>query len=105
SNVESIGSRTFYGMTNLNTLVIEEGSKLQTIGASAFQNTTRLLSVNLPEGLTTIGANAFNNSGITSVIIPSTVTSIGNAAFIKTKNLRSAKFAEGTKITTIPAEM
>src|SRR5690606_32038060 len=25
--------------------------------------------------------------------------------FIKTKNLTSAKFAEGTKITTIPAEM
>ena len=44
------------------------------IGASAFANCKNLQTINLGNKLTTMGAHAFANSGLTSVIIPETVT-------------------------------
>lgn len=46
-------------------------------------------SVTLPDGLTHIGSNAFREVKMTSIDIPSTVTSIGEAAFIRCPNLTS----------------
>ena len=48
----------------------------------AFQNCTSLTSVTIPNSVTSIGQAAFLScSGLTSVTIPSGVTSIGSAAF------------------------
>lgn len=46
-------------------------------------------SVTLPEGLTHIGNNAFKGVKMTTIDIPSTVTSIGKSAFIRCPNLTS----------------
>ena len=54
---------------------------LKTIGSNTFARSLKLTSVILPEGLTTIGRNAFHYTALTSITIPSTVTSIGNQAF------------------------
>lgn len=50
------------------------------INANAFQNST-LTSVTLPSTLLTIGDYAFDGSQLTSVVIPQHVTDIGAAAF------------------------
>ena len=52
------------------------------IGGTAFSGCTRLTSVTIPSSVTSIGIGAFADcSGLTSVTIPNSVTSIGTAAF------------------------
>ncbi|MBO5685714.1 MAG: leucine-rich repeat protein, partial [Alistipes sp.] len=80
--VQSIGKIAFQTNSFTN-VVFEEGSELKKIGNQAFQYNYRLSEpVVLPEGLTTIGANAFDSCNtLPSVVIPSTVTTIGASAF------------------------
>ncbi|MDR0334458.1 MAG: leucine-rich repeat domain-containing protein, partial [Methanomassiliicoccaceae archaeon] len=55
-----------------------------TIQASAFLNRNLLTSVTIPTSITSIGAQAFqgcNNVGFTSVTIPTSVTTLGQSAF------------------------
>jgi hypothetical protein len=56
------------------------------IGKGAFFDQSKkegkgLISVIIPDSVTTIGDNAFNHNKLISVVIPSSVTSIGNEAF------------------------
>ena len=53
-----------------------------TIGESAFSGCYNLRSVNIPQGVTSIGESAFDNCvNLKSITIPSSVTSIGKLAF------------------------
>ena len=48
----------------------------------AFRNCSSLASVNIADGVTTIGYDTFNNcTSLTSVSIPNSVTVIGSSAF------------------------
>ena len=68
------------GCTSLESIELPE--TLTTISTDAFYGCTKLANVkNLHEGLETIYQRAFYNCALTSVTIPSTVTSIGNGAF------------------------
>jgi hypothetical protein len=51
------------------------------INTDAFYGCTKLNTLNLPEGLLTIGQRAFYNCNLKDITVPSTVTSVGNAAF------------------------
>ena len=58
--------------------------------------------VELGEGWTIIGANAFQeNSVLTSITIPASVTSIGDYAFYRCNNLRDVVFESGSQLQTI----
>lgn len=53
-----------------------------TIGNAAFANCSNLVSLNIPESLSSIGEMAFYNcSGLTSINLPNTLTEIGGGAF------------------------
>ena len=67
------------GCTSLES--IELPATLTVVSADAFYGCTKLANMNLHEGITTIGLRAFYNCKLTEITIPSTVTSIGNAAF------------------------
>lgn len=54
------------------------------VADNAFNSETDLISITLPEGITTIGSNAFNNSALESVVLPETLEMIGQYAFSKT---------------------
>jgi len=69
----------FEGCSSLES--IELPATLTTISTDAFYGCVKLSNVNLHEGLTTINQRAFYNCKLTSITIPSTVTSIGNGAF------------------------
>lgn len=60
ATVESIGKSAFEGSTKLKTLTIK-GSKLTSIGDSAFKGCTALTKVTLPKSIKTVGKNAFAN--------------------------------------------
>lgn len=56
-------------------------SAIKIIGGGAFNGCSRITSLTVPNGATTIESGAFSNSGIKSVTIPSSVTSIGSQSW------------------------
>ena len=80
--VTVIGANAFDGCAQLQTVTFENGSQLTTIGSAAFSGCSSLQAVTFPDGLESIGANAFKeNTSMTSLHIPAAVNSIGNDAF------------------------
>jgi len=81
-----IGNSMFYHCNELSTIKLENTIE---IGNLAFNNSSlsKVSSLELPEGLTTIGEYAFPRMSITSVVIPSTVVNIGQYAFTANKSL------------------
>ena len=66
--------------TEITELVIPEG--VTSIGNNAFNDCDGLTSINIPNSVTSIGQYAFNDcDGFTSLTIPNSVTSIGQYAF------------------------
>lgn len=82
SSVATIGEGAFRD-SYIHKLTFEQNSQLKTINNSAFFDTSIDEMVVLPDGLTTIGASAFEGlfAGIPSIVIPTSVTSIGSSAF------------------------
>ena len=67
-------------MTKITEVSIADG--ITSIGANAFNGASKLTGIQLPKSVTSIGASAFANSGLTDKVrIPATVTSIGANAF------------------------
>ena len=116
NSVTSIGDGAFYGCTGLpvennlryadntylvgvadktlSTYTIKEGTKW--IGANAFENCTGLTSIEIPNSVTSIGGLAFSRcTGLTSVNIPNSVTSIGEYAFTNCTGLTSIVIPSG----------
>ena len=94
ANVTTIGNYCFDYCGSLST-VIFEGTALTSIGNYSFAFTTYLKAIDLPEGLTTINTAAFNASGIEEIVMPSTLSVIGDGAFYYALALHSVTFNEG----------
>ncbi len=69
----TIGARAFYGCSALKTITLP--ARTVSLGSHCFDGTSRkgFLTINLNEGLKTIGDGAFAATGITEITIPSTV--------------------------------
>lgn len=71
--------------------------KVVAIGDSAFAGCKRLVTIVMPERLTTIGASAFKHCTSLKVVdIPSSVKIIGNEAFAECKSLTAILFITKT---------
>lgn len=57
------------------------GKPVSSIQAEAFKNDKALTNVILPEGIITIGTEAFSGSGVKDITIPSTLSTVKNNAF------------------------
>ncbi len=131
ANLTEIGTNAFAAYTynfepQLTTLTFAKGSKLATIGSSAFANQTKLTAVTIPASvktigisafsgtkaltslmfgadslLETIGDSAFNGSVFQSVVIPASVKKIGNSAFSGNAKLASITFETGSHLEEI----
>ena len=65
---------------------VVNGYTITEIGAGAFMNCEALTEVDIPESVTTIGTNAFRNTGLKKIVLPSKVSNIGSNA-IYPKNI------------------
>ena len=91
SKSTKIGDQMFYMCDNVKTVILEN---TVTIGKQAFNNpnggTTKISTLVLPEGLTSIGEYAFTRCELTEVITPSTLESMGQHVFQGCKQLTKA---------------
>ena len=75
-----IGFCAFKGCSRLTSLTLPAG--ITSIGSYAFWGCSGLTNLTLPTGITSIGSDAFCGcSGLTSLKLPASITSIGSRAF------------------------
>ena len=78
SSTSSLTSYTYYIPSSLKAVTVTGGNIL----AGAFSGCTGLTSVTIGNSVTSIGGSAFSGcTGLTSITIPNSVTSIGGSAF------------------------
>lgn len=85
-DIETIPVKAF---TNTSIRFIDFPTKLKTIGDNAFANRLLTGPLVLPEGLDSIGKEAFQKNFITEVTIPESVRAIGQSAFYYNQSLKS----------------
>jgi len=98
--VTSIGPSAFSGATRLTAIYLP--ATVVSIGDSAFSGATSLELLSFPTGsrLTTIGDSAFKGADFTYITIPASVTSIGDSAYYGTQAL-TVTFETGSVLETI----
>ena len=83
----------FHGCSALEKVTFDKDSSLIEIGNYAFSNTSKLTSISLPN-VKLIGGGAFQRSGLTSIEIPASITTISNSAFFSCRALKSVTLNE-----------
>ena len=88
SKVSSIGDSAFWDCELLKSITIPDS--VTSIGERAFQYCESLTSITIPDSVTSIGESAFHEcTSLTSVTIPDSVTKIGDYTFYKCSSLTS----------------
>lgn len=96
-NIKIIGSRAFM-YSSITKFVAD--ANLEVIESEAFSRCKSLKVVDLSKAtkLTTIQSGAFDNSGIETIILPSSVANIGRGAFEDCVNLKSVDLGDSLRI-------
>ena len=97
ASVQTIGNYAFSGCVNLEEVIFEGDSQLDTIGTYAFQNCKSLKSITIPSGVTKINNQAFRNTGVVSVSVSGADTTFGTYVFADCANLSEVKLNDATK--------
>ena len=108
ASVTSIGKEVFTYCSNLSTITVEDGNTVYDSrdGCNAIIETSsnKLIAgcknSTIPDGVTSIGDNAFDGHGPATVTIPASVTTIGAAAF-EASGLTTVTFDGTPTLTTI----
>lgn len=90
SNVEKLGARVFYENKNL-TKVTFKTKKVTQISNKTFMKCKKLKKLTLPDSVTSIGKQAFAESGLENIVIPENVTTIGSKAFADCSRLKKVQ--------------
>ncbi len=97
SALTTIGESAFYDCDSLHT--VYSNSRLSAVYACAFKGCNNLTTFWFAEGLTTLGEEAFMNTGLTSVILPKTMQRVGDRVFAGSK-IREAS-VEDSELTAL----
>ncbi|MBQ6150400.1 MAG: fibronectin type III domain-containing protein [Mogibacterium sp.] len=91
--VTELGEKSLYSLMDMKKAVIP--GSVQKIGYGAFSYSDNLEEAVLSEGLISIGANAFNGTGLRAVSFPESLESIGDEAFGNCSKLREVSISKG----------
>ena len=86
-SLTTLGGEAFRGCQSLK--IVKIPSKVTAIPDHCFEGCSSLESETIPDGVTTIGSGAFKSCNLNALTLPSTITSIGNEAFLYNNNLKS----------------
>lgn len=99
SHFTCIPQYAFARFRSLQSVSIEDGATITSIGEWAFNGCTALSSINLPNDVTAIGGFAFSScEALTSFTIPDGVTAINESAFQGCESLRCIVIPDGVTI-------
>lgn len=93
--ITTVGQNAFYFCRGIKKVNLP--TSLKQINWQAFRGTTNLKSISLPKGLEVLQERAFNASGITSIVIPGSVKTVGALAFFQSY-IEKATIEEGVEI-------
>lgn len=99
SYVAVVGDEAFRGCSKLSSIDFADSQNLYSIGQYAFAYCSALLSVEVPEGVQTLGAYAFRNTGLVQLRLPSTLYVIGDYTFYSCSHLLKMNVAAYTPPT------
>ena len=93
-NTKEIPEGMFQGHSKIEEIIFLdpdnlEGDHLTTIPKNAFQSCANLSTVRIPNGVESIGENAFEKCPFEAISLPNTLTTIGKTAFGSCTNLKS----------------
>ena len=92
--ISEIPASTFFGCESLQGIALPESIKK--IGNSAFENCLALESIALPAHLTEIGNYSFQKTGLTEIVFPKQLASVGINSFSQNQKLKDITFSNGT---------
>ena len=102
SSVNSTGFCVFQHCSHLKSVAIPSDSSLTSIENETFDGCYNLSSIVIPSSVKTIGESAFQScKKLSSITIPSGVESIGESAFSSCSNLEQAIFAPNSSLISI----
>lgn len=96
SNVEVINDYAFANCSHLQTVTFANGTALKEIGEFAFAS-SGLTSLNIPDSVTTLGIGAFRGTKLTSVVISTDITSLPDLIFDHCRSLETIKIGNNIK--------
>lgn len=89
----AIRDKAFQGCTNLISITIPDG--VTSIGDAAFRSCSSTTNIKIPNSVNSIGASAFENCrSLKSVVIPDGVTSIGSYMFAHSSSIINVKIPD-----------
>ena len=103
NSVKTIGAEAFYAAGNdseAEDLTITMNAYVDSIGYSAFQNCTKLTSIELPKVLKAIPDACFYGTRIKDVVIPASVMSVGDQAFNWNDSIKTVTIEDNDKPIT-----
>ena len=103
-SVETIYTKAFYRCSSLEKVTFGDNSQLASIDSLVFYRCTNLSSINLDccSRLSTIGDRCFrNDSALASIVLPASVSEIGEGVFYECAALESVTFGEGSRMKAI----
>ncbi len=95
ANFKDVPVGILYNCVNLERVTLLEGTT--SIGYRAFHNCTKLTDINIANqtALTSIGYQAFMNTGFTTITLPNSITSLEGGIFYSCKQLESVNVPTG----------
>lgn len=98
ANTRSIDWYAFGECAQLGELTFEAGSRLESIGQQAFLSCRALSGVSFPDSLSSVGQQAFFQSGLVELGIGAGLTEIGEFAFSNCSSMSTPKLPEGLEM-------
>ena len=98
-SVTAIAANAFAGRGEITGMVLPD--TVVSIGDQAFDSCHNMVSIYLGTNITSIGTRAFQDSGLTSVVLPQSLTQLNDGVFLRATGLGTVTF--GNQMTSIGA--